>query len=1027
TMYYYCLDTDSKAMINNVLNMFTDENKYKKEMEAAYDALTEALTSSQLLDVVFKSSLVGKQIDKLVVTITKQEDAKIPRDIDYVGKQGECAILLESLKILLKNDGGHFISTMLESEEGLSAESITGLVKVFTKEIEYENQETSLIKVILKSKMLYYMLSAYLTYAEFGAFKLYLSPDSVETIEDTQVIKRTEIDNIADLITNCSDLIINIIEDPNNLDYANMLSNEYIRSTAEHSLLLQGTLSNVIIGIAEEQGLIVLPIGYDNPEEWISITQPNPEIMRLLNAVFDLSQEKTEEGSYIINDLLNGSISPKVLLNLERKTIQTICKSKVLRYTVSDMVTDLGDTNFQIVVAYTSLETPNALTTTDKKVNVVKAEELSEIFIDIQTIILFDENDNIKINYNAIFKNKMEISQNKTIAATLIQAMYDNNEEGFLIIPENYTEDFDKIKTEENLEGNAWFGNIGNVLDDELYLMLNAVETLIDKDENGNIPNDFDFNTIQNDLKLRENCIDVICASVIMNASISNQVTKKFYVPTSSYGNQVILDKELDSLFNAVFKMFDKTEIPLADLNDDLFNLMFRKDAIPIILNSKILVSTISKRMSNIDEIDIPRSVTTDTLYVEREEDGFIVHTSELDQLFTAMFVIFDTDTIMVNDMQQHLTGLELSKDSVDSITNSSILRATISTRLAEANQTVILEDNVELEELVNFILIGSIRKEELVRFLNGIFLIIHNDKIVIDEINQQMSSIVLSKEDISTILQSDILHSTISNKVTKNDELVVPVSTTTSKLAIDGTWKNILNKDELNALIDAMFVLLNTENIEINALNTSLQTLILNQSKIDAALQSVVLQATISNNFINAESLTIPHIVLEPFYTIQYEEKEKIVYEELIALFAAIFATTDTISGKNFDLAEMALPTEQAQAESMVQSIIVSATLSNNITTQDSIVKVVDELRTNYFLNGQISIETYIDQQELASLLLALTNGLGKSNPKDLSIEDIHVPKTDAEKQALIGSEIIRTTISEKVLNQSSTYISSN
>ena len=1023
TIYYYCIDTDSTLMIEHFVGMFSGKNA--TILEAAYDTLTDKLTSSKVLDVVFKSSLVGKEIDKMVASITNQENATIPKNIDYVGKQGECAILLESFKILLKNGGGDLILLMLDKKEELSSKDIIGFVEVCTKEIDYANEKTTLLNVILKSKMLYYLLSSYLTYAEFGTFKLYLPAEAVEIIENVPIIKHTEIDTIVDLISNCTDLIVNLIEDFENINYAEILSNAYIQQTAEQSLILQGTLANVIIGVAQEKGMIVLPINYDDPSSWLSAGNRDGETMTLLKAVFALSQVKTDEDSYLINDLLNGAITPKVLLDLDQDTINTICQSKVLRYTISDMITDLGDDGFKIVVAYASLETANALTTTEKKVNVIRASELRDVFIDIKKIILFDTEDNVKINYNAIFKNKEEISQNKTIAATLIQALYDNNDAGFLAIPDNYTEDFEKIKTQENLQGNAWFVQLGNVEDDELYLMLCAVETLIDKDENGDISNDFDFSTLQDQLKLREDSIDVICSSVIMNASISKEVTKRFYVPTDSYGEQVILQKELDSLFSAIFKLFDKTELFLSELNDNLFDLMFKKETINTILASRILVATISQRMSNINDIYIPSAVTINTSYIEREENGFIVDSDELNEIFKAMFLILDTDAIMVNDMAQQLTGLEIHKNSIHNITSSSVLTATVSTKLTAAEQLIILEEDVSQERLVDSTVIDVISREELTKVLDLVFLLLKEDKLVINDLNQQFSHLSLDKNAITSLLTSNILKATISCKITENEELIIPLDITDTKLTNDSFIKNIINDDELYAMIDAMFVLLETDSLELNQINIRLQSFTLTKEKIDKALSSVILQATISNNFIDANSLTIPSIVVDSILTIENEFKSTIIKEELAAFFDALFATTDQVSGKNFELSQMVLPTEESKANTMVNSLIVSATLSNNIMTSGTLLKVIDELKEGYSFQGKISSDLYINQQELSALLLALTNGLGKTDPNNLTIDDIHVPKTDLEKQSLIASEIIRTTISEKVLTQASVYIS--
>ncbi|MDE6407162.1 MAG: hypothetical protein K2K50_00980, partial [Anaeroplasmataceae bacterium] len=695
---YEVYDKDNDKMIENLAYIFERENA--KDMETAFDELTEQLESSLLLDVVFKSSIVGKEIDKIVVDIAKDENVRIPKDIDYVGKDGECSILLSTVKLLLKNGGGPLLIAMTKNGEGsVQSEQIKEMLEVLTKTITVDGTETTLIKNIINSKLVYYILSTYLTYADFGngGFKLYLPEDIIEIKEGCKIIKHSEIEIIADLLSNCKDLIVEVMDHPDNIDYAHIFSNDYIDLKLKESLLLQGTLANVIIGVSSSQEQIILPMTYDDPERWIS-ESGDGEICVLIEAIHSIAEVKVEEEKYLINELLNGNIQPSDLLNLDKETLNQICSSKVLRYTISDMVTDLD--GFQIVVARASLEEVNAPTTTEKCVNVIQATELRDIFVDIQQIVFFDESKEMKINYNAIFENKAELSKSKTITATLIQLMLDKNEEGFLVIPEPYQIDFEKFKTDLDLTGNKWLGDSDDTLDDEIYLMLKAVETFIDKDENGKIPAEFNFETLQDDLKLRENGIDDICASAILNASLSNKITQIFHVPTELYNNNLVEQQALNDLFKAVFKLFNRSEIVVKELDDDLFDLTFRADATPIILNSSILRATITNKMSKLHQIYVPLSCAKASDFVNKES-GHIVNKDELTNLFEAMFKLLESDVIMVNDLDHQLTSLMIKKESIPYITQSSILNATVSSKLSENNQIVILDKYATKEQII--------------------------------------------------------------------------------------------------------------------------------------------------------------------------------------------------------------------------------------------------------------------------------------------------------------------------------------
>ena len=1027
TIAYEIVAESEAEMLQNLTNLFNGEKAEK--MEASFDEFSENLVSSQLLDAVFKSSIVGAQIDQLVISIANDETARIPKDINYVGEAGECSILLKSLKVFLKNGGGSVLSLMLQNGEEISSEAIKEMITVLTKEIVVEGKSTSVVKTIIESKLLHYLISTYLTYADFGGFKLYLPEASIELKQECKVIKHSEIEVIADLLSNCVNLIVNLIDDPQHLNYAELFSNQYIRNTVHNSLLLQGTLANVIIGVSLNQAVIILPETFDDPESWLTKGEADGEICKLIDAVFGLSEIKVNEEDYLINDLMNGEIKPASLLNLERAIINELCSSKVLRYTISDMVTDLGESSFQIVVAYASLEEVNARTTTEKLVNVIKADELSDIFVDIQRIISFDENDEIKINYNAIFENKKELSENLTITATIIQLLYQYNESGFLIIPTEYDRDFEKLKTSDELNGNVWLGNLSYTEDDEVYLMLSAIETFIDKDENGKIPEDFDFNTLQDTLKLRENGIDEICASVILNASISNRIVDIFCVPTDIFENQFIDKPELDKFFRAVFDMFGRQEIIVKELDDDLFDLTFKKSTTSIIFDSSILQATISHKMAGIEELSIPAHIASRISYVKKEESGENIERVELQKIFEALFEILGTDEIMVNHIHLQLTDLEIEKTSIDSLTNSVVLRASISKEITKYEQITILQGDTYAEELIDQTMIHSIYASEFSKFLSASFALLETDRIIVSNLDQQLANLTISKNSINNVLDSAIFQATISQKVVSYEELDVPLELAPKQAVLAAEDANVILYEELKQLLDAMFVLFSQDALMVNQLNTQLENFELSHEMMDTILASGVLRATLSKNLIRSNTLEIPSILLSLFTTVRNVDKEQIEEQELYKFFEAVFTTnTGAISGTAFQLTEITLPPTMEEAKTMVDSMIVSATLSKEIMVETSNIFIPDELNVYYTYLGNTSKRTYVDQQELAHLIVAMSVGMGKTEASHLVINDIAVPMNDSVKQkALVESEIIRTTISQKILNQESVSLVSS
>ena len=178
-------------------------------------------------------------------------------------------------------------------------------------------------------------------------------------------------------------------------------------------------------------------------------------------------------------------------------------------------------------------------------------------------------------------------------------------------------------------------------------------------------------------------------------------------------------------------------------------------------------------------------------------------------------------------------------------------------------------------------------------------------------------------------------------------------------------------------------------------------------------------MHTTLSKNFMSVESITIPSNVIESVEILNGHQNniEKLEFK---AFFDGLFITSkSSIHGTNFTINDLVLPTILAEAEIMTNSLIISATLSENIKQEESIILLVDELEVSYIFNSTLSVEKYIEQAELAKLLIALTVGLGKTDPVNLGFSTVTVPTTEDAKIALTDSLILRTTISEKILSQ--------
>ncbi|MDE5715981.1 MAG: hypothetical protein K2I42_07630, partial [Anaeroplasmataceae bacterium] len=87
---YNIYDPDQKTFTKNLICMFNGDNAVQNEK--SYDLFSEKILDSQILGHILQSNMISKYIDATLVNITNNEEAKIPNDIQYMGKDGELGI-----------------------------------------------------------------------------------------------------------------------------------------------------------------------------------------------------------------------------------------------------------------------------------------------------------------------------------------------------------------------------------------------------------------------------------------------------------------------------------------------------------------------------------------------------------------------------------------------------------------------------------------------------------------------------------------------------------------------------------------------------------------------------------------------------------------------------------------------------------------------------------------------------------------------------------------------------------------------
>lgn len=895
---------NSEELMNNLLDMFNPEKENAEFVEQQYDILVGQLTKSNILDLVIKIVLPGEKIDELLQGITNNPEACMPHSFSLAsnnGQQGELEIVLSVLKDFLKNDGIQIIELLGEE---ITEESLTKLFDLLSVDIDpSEEVERKLIDTLLTSKVFRYFISSFITYSNLGV-ELYI-PESasdiiIETVKVTDengnqtevtrkhnIIKTDELCVLTDFILSSPEFIFDLMNQNQDIDYVELLTSSEITDLLKESSLLQGIIASVIISATKEMDMIVLPYTYDNPDTWVKYK----EIDSLIDAILTLKNEETESGESLFNQLMGGSFDINTILNLSQETIDSVYKSQVLKYTISNLLTNLGSEGFAIVVPGVSCEKPNASTTNpEKKVNVISSKEILTIFEQIKNIIEFDDNNNVTILYSKMFNNKAEILSSYTIQATVMNMLINmtGQDDSIISIPKNYKDAYNSFVTTSSIDGlknNPWFGE--TIEDCELYLLFEGIESLISdeyKDENGNILDTFSLDKIATDIQIDHGTIDIVSTSGILNSTLSNVITTNLATPISVYHNDQIDRTELEALLDCLFKLLNKEKITFDDFSTlDINSIEISKDDINnVYKKSQIFMTVFSNLIMDVENISLPKKATKEIQIMKMKDKNSVYRIiddslleegkiNEFDNLIDCLFMFFGSkkdgkEVLNVNTI--NVDGLKLDESKIDKISSSTIFTATISTIISTTELIIPIEEAEYIEMAKGgreYILSNSELNSILKTFLEMFGTDGANGK-ELDVNNINLSNFIIDKDVRDKIVESPVIRATVSNYLIKqNVGVVIPkLSNTIVDIQIVGNaaTHQSITQLELGSFLDAAIELFGTEREgkkELNIQNINVSNFVINDNNVDILGSSNIINATITKELARIQELVIP------------------------------------------------------------------------------------------------------------------------------------------------------------------------
>ena len=838
-------DNDMNVMVDNLLHMFEGEKGVT--LEQTWDNLVGQISKSKLLDVVFRSTVPGKTIDALIQNMTGNPEASMPKKFSISSTEttkGELQIILECVKVMIKNDYSRAYELIAGGNMG--EEGIRELFEIINKDINpSEDVDENIIDLILESRILRYAASSFITYSDFGDIKIHITKSASEQItevieEEGQSVSRThnvitknELSILFDFVLNSPDFIISLFAG-GDIDVLGLVTSDEITNLLKESKLLQGIIAGVFTSLTENIDMIVLPYGYDDPERWIQ----DKEVESLIDAIVALKETKTESGEPLINELMNGNVDLNTILNLEQDTISAMYKSKVLKYTISGALTNLSGEGFGIVVPGVSCEEDGVgvITSKGNKINIVSENEILNIFDQIGEIVDINGSE-VKVLYSKIFNEKSKVLKSYTIQATIINLLVDmsSDEESFIKLPKSYIKEYDLFveeKDEANLVNNKWFASKhvtpnpeDPVSDDELYVLFEAIEELLGDDqkttdENGNIiiKDTFSLDSIGDSIEIKKNSVDTITSSVVLNATLTDAISTNLATPVSvlEEENSVIKKDELKSLLDSLFSVLDKGDeesITLDDVGEiDLESLKISRKAIDeVYINSQIFMTALSDAVTTVENVVVPVSAIV-------EIEAIFEH-----ELKTVYRIIDET-----------LIEGSIENNEFDNI---------IACLFEFFGEPVLDENYQEIDQTLN-----------LEKF-------------------EDVEDLKLNNDNIEIIVQSVIFAATMSNILSTEEELVIPLKgknehgeeidvAVQTEVVDQEELVYVLTGPELESTLKSLLEIFGEENSEGEkelGVVIDLTDFIVDELVKQKILKSEVLSATISKYIMNEGKIIVP------------------------------------------------------------------------------------------------------------------------------------------------------------------------
>jgi len=555
--------------------------------------------------------------------------------------------------------------------------------------------------------------------------------------------------------------------------------------------------------------------------------------------------------------------------------------------------------------------------------------------------------------------------------------------------------------------------------------------------------------------------INALFESKILVATITQYITEldlgdqfTIIMPDSVFDevDGYLLKSELQNVVAAVHMIVTELVCPVGD--DECAELGFNVagmlalsgDNIDILLTSDILAATVGNLILEMggDVLTVPGSALT-TIKVDKV-DMDVVSKQEIKSAFLAISVLGIDDINNIEVDASILTNLALEDDSTtldpdkaELLFASMVINATLSSYIiefAEGEGAIVVvpylaEDGTVIREIDALDGTEYITEVELTNILEGVLALDISD---FNNIETLDLSLIL--DNVSALLESSILHATVSKQLLNlTDVIKVPASTIVTTGPVGLTTDFIL-KTELQATFDALEVLgitdINNVAIDISILNNLAvegQPTVLDTTKSDLLFGSTIINATLSKYLIDftegdAAMVVVPYIAEDDsvIRTVEADGTNIISETELTNILKAVLIL-DIQDFETIDTLDLDVIIDNVAI--LLDSSILHATVSKQLLDLTDVIKVPASTVIN---KGPVGDEVdFILKAELQATFDALSVlGITDINNVTIDISILNNLAEDgnptildtAKSDILFGSVIINATLSKYLID---------